>query len=31
MMIKMADLIKKQNDMIRKSTGMKLTEKLKKP
>ena len=29
-MIKMADLIKKQNDMIRKSTGMKLTEKLKK-
>jgi hypothetical protein len=30
MMIKMADLIKKQNDMIRKSTGMKITEKLKK-
>ena len=29
-MIKMADLIKKQNDMIRKSTGMKITEKLKK-
>ena len=29
-MIKMADLIKKQNDMIRKETGMKLTEKLKK-
>ena len=29
-MIKMADLIKKQNDMIRKATGMKLTEKLKK-
>ena len=29
-MIKMADLIKKQNNMIRKSTGMKLTEKLKK-
>ena len=26
----MADLIKKQNDMIRKETGMKLTEKLKK-
>jgi len=25
-MIKMADLIKKQNNMIRKSTGMKLTE-----
>ena len=29
-MIKMSDLIKKQNDMIRKETGMKLTEKLKK-
>ena len=29
-MIKMADLIKKQNDMIRKETEMKLTEKLKK-
>ena len=29
-MIKMADLIKKQNDMIRKATGMKITEKLKK-
>ena len=29
-MIKMADLIKKQNDMIRKSTGMKLAEELKK-
>ena len=29
-MIKMADLIKKQNDMIRKATGMKLVEKLKK-
>ena len=26
----MSDLIKKQNDMIRKETGMKLTEKLKK-
>ena len=25
-MIKMADLIKKQNDMIRKETGMKITE-----
>ena len=29
-MIKMADLIKKQNDMILKSTGMKITENLKK-
>ena len=29
-MIKMADLIKQQTDMIRKATGMKITEKLKK-
>ena len=29
-MIKMADLIKQQTDMIRKSTEMKITEKLKK-
>ena len=29
-MIKMADLIKQQGDMIRKTTGMKITEKLKK-
>ena len=29
-MINMKDLIKKQNDMIRKATGMKITEKLKK-
>ena len=29
-MIKMADLIKQQTDMIRKATGMKIAEKLKK-